>query len=385
MNIGHRHTSLQQSNELILQFDWARMAEPIEWIVNSLDTFTKRMSAEWDFTGWLSPLGPWEGKSREHKEVEVRYLNDIDPQHSRAEGHAFTLTGRTEHLTLTVHLAASLLFVPDDLPRAGARIVLRTTRGESPVSARVGDAALTAGVVAWEPLEASLVTSSLIDASHTFNRQTSRRAPGWGISIGHRLWLADEAGPVKKTARGITATPLAGGTLLSASDRWSAHRVVKAMHTTLEANGLHQLPHTPGRYEGPPPDWKQEQEVFDYHSQITGLLPDPQGRIAKWMQHHPDTGGYVPFGSKVLRGEDEVFLEPKHGYRFLYHNYDNTSKAWANHLVAQAERQQEALPRGATLEWHVSTPEGAAAIYTLLDEAFDELRINVIYTPEIPE
>ena len=48
--------------------------------------------------------------------------------------------------------------------------------------------------------------------------------------------------------------------------------------------------------------------------------------------------------------------------------------------LATAERQLGALPPGATLEWHVSNPQGAAALRAMLEKN-DIFDIAVIYTP----
>ncbi|WP_394330606.1 hypothetical protein [Mycobacteroides abscessus] len=50
-------------------------------------------------------------------------------------------------------------------------------------------------------------------------------------------------GTVSQIADGLTATELAGGTLISAPDTWPAERVVAAMAETLATINLDEVPH----------------------------------------------------------------------------------------------------------------------------------------------
>ena len=120
-----------------------------------------------------------------------------------------------------------------------------------------------------------------------------------------------------------------------------------------------------------------------YQSQVTGLVPDEHGRIPEWMQYDPDTGKFVAFDTRTHRGDTEVFIDAKHGYQALYYNQDKIPDGMIRNIVSEARRQQSAVPEDAVLEWHVSSPEGAAALHHILDkELKDRMRIQVIYTPE---
>ncbi|MDO5053405.1 MAG: hypothetical protein Q4E05_11015, partial [Pseudoclavibacter sp.] len=178
---------------------------------------------------------------------------DPDDDHDRIWGYNYALTGNSDHLKLTFHLNASSLFVSTKMPSSRATVDLRSLQSGYPISP-VADAVLAAGVEAWEPLCADVTLSDLNNASRAFNQETGRKVPFWSISAGYRIWLADEVGPVQSLARGVMAARLDGGTLLAAPDHWPARRVVEAMRATLDANNLHQLPHTPGRYQGLAPD-----------------------------------------------------------------------------------------------------------------------------------
>jgi hypothetical protein len=77
-------------------------------------------------------------------------------------------------------------------------------------------------------------------------------------------------------------------------------------------------------------------------------------------------------------------MEAKDGYEAIVTDAD---KPWglgqAICVLDQTERQLAALPDGAVLEIHVSSPFGAAAIRQLLvgNRIFDA---TVVYTPKLP-
>ncbi|AIY46966.2 hypothetical protein G155_16940 [Mycobacterium sp. VKM Ac-1817D] len=87
---------------------------------------------------------------------------------------------------------------------------------------------------AWRPATLTLTDSA--------TNRLARRG-GWKIGAGYRTWISSEVGTVSRVADGLTATELAGGTLISAPDDWSAEQVVAAMVETLAANGLDEVPH----------------------------------------------------------------------------------------------------------------------------------------------
>lgn len=155
-------------------------------------------------------------------------------------------------------------------------------------------------------------------------------------------------------------------------------------------------PHFPGRW---PPDtpaetwvpgqtdqgWKYfnrgSSEWVDYQLDAGGLERTPDGRVPEYMQVDPNTGKPVAFDSHLFRGEQEVFIDAKAGREGMFWQPDN--EYWVKRAatdLATAERQLSALPPGAKLEWHVSTPEGAAALRNMLDENFI-YDITVVYTP----
>ncbi|MDO5053407.1 MAG: hypothetical protein Q4E05_11025 [Pseudoclavibacter sp.] len=247
---------LQDARTVILHVKWARMAEPIGWMIDSVDTFTEKLTrSSWEFTGWsVDGFGPWREKDRRQKATDIRRFTSMDPGHNRAEGYRFALTGRSEEHTLTLHLSAGSLYVPTRGPRSRARITLHSHQATRRVPSHMCDWILEESIGIWNPLEVNVTTRALNVASREFDEQTGRIPPDWSIGIGHRIWLADEVGPADSEVKGVGSRPLAGGTLFFTAHHWPSSRVVEAMRAALDANNLHQLPHTPGRYQGPPPD-----------------------------------------------------------------------------------------------------------------------------------
>lgn len=155
-------------------------------------------------------------------------------------------------------------------------------------------------------------------------------------------------------------------------------------------------PHLPGRW---PPDtpgeswvqgqtesgWKHfnrgDSDWVDYQLEAGGLERAPDGRVPEYMQVDPNTGRVVAFDSHLYRNGQEVFIDGKMGREGMFWQPDSdywTKRAASD--LATAQRQLDALPPGATLEWHVSNPQGAAALRSMLEKN-DIFDIAVIYTP----
>ena len=93
----------------------------------------------------------------------------------------------------------------------------------------------------------------------------------------------------------------------------------------------------------------------------------------------------VSFDGRTLRGDppQEVYLEAKRGYEILDRApYSQRAEGMRHNLLEELRRQMRVLPKGAELEWHVSTARGATAIRNIVDEYelindvnFDELTI----------
>lgn len=162
------------------------------------------------------------------------------------------------------------------------------------------------------------------------------------------------------------------------------------------ANYTSGNPHYPGRWPPDSPEetwvpgetdrgWKHINRGYsdwtEYQLSAGGVERAPDGRVPEFMQLDPTTGKPVAFDSFVTRGDQDVYLDMKRGREGMFWQPDN--QYWMNRAygeLATAQRQVSALPPGAILEWHVSTPEGAAAVRQMLENE-DIYQINVIYTP----
>ncbi|WP_241178219.1 hypothetical protein [Mycolicibacterium nivoides] len=138
------------------------------------------------------------------------------------------------------------------------------------------------------------------------------------------------------------------------------------------------------------PGWEHmnrgpEKPWMPYQEQITGIERTPDGRIPEYVLVDPDTGAPVRMDSgPVMRGDQEVFLDAKREYEPLF-KYPEAP--WVDNirqdLLKEAQRQLNALPDGAILEWHVANPQSAAIMRDLLESrGLDD--VHVIYTPQKP-
>jgi len=126
-----------------------------------------------------------------------------------------------------------------------------------------------------------------------------------------------------------------------------------------------------------------EKPWMPYQEQISGIERTPDGRIPEYVLVDPDTGTPVRMDSgPIMRGDQEVFLDAKREYAPLFKDPDAPWTANIREgLVNEAQRQLNALPDGAILEWHVANPQSAAIMRDLL-ESRGLLDVRVIYTPE---
>lgn len=130
---------------------------------------------------------------------------------------------------------------------------------------------------------------------------------------------------------------------------------------------------------GPDKPW------MSYQEQITGIERAPDGHIPEYMQVNPDTSKPVAFDGHTFRGDppQEVFLDSKRGYQVLaFAPGSRISEKIGLALADEAQRQLDALPDGARLEWHVSDPNAAVAVRHRLAQE-DIYEVDVIYTPEV--
>ncbi|MCA4997624.1 hypothetical protein HWD35_23150 [Tsukamurella tyrosinosolvens] len=134
------------------------------------------------------------------------------------------------------------------------------------------------------------------------------------------------------------------------------------------------------------PGWEHmnrgpEKPWMHYQEQITGIQRTPDGRIPEYVLINPETGAHVRMDSgPIMRGDQMVFIDAKREYAPLF---KYPSADWVDNiktdLLMEAQRQLDALPEGAILEWHVANPQSAAIMRELLESR--GLDVDVIYTP----
>ena len=158
---------------------------------------------------------------------------DPDGESLPGEGYSFILSGPGPGVDVEVRVAAGSAALADRLPMHTLSIKLRQTTPGG-VTSELGDAVCAAVASEWRPATVKLTDSA--------TNRTARRGD-WKIGVGYRTWISAEVGSISRAANGLTASELAGGTLISAPDDWPAEQVVAAMVETLNANGLDEVPH----------------------------------------------------------------------------------------------------------------------------------------------
>lgn len=124
--------------------------------------------------------------------------------------------------------------------------------------------------------------------------------------------------------------------------------------------------------------------AIEYQLQIAGWKRFESGGIPAYQQISVSTGQSVMFDGHTFRGPNrlEVFLTAKYDYEILA--ADDTGireRGIVSDILMQAQRELDAIPDDAILEWHVSNTYGAAAIDRLFRT--EGLRVKVYYTPEL--
>lgn len=219
---------------------WVAAGESPEWIASHTDALLRRLQTVFDIPEWQLTNGQlWKGSTDALSNIvrghPVRELlgGDESGDTVPGEGYAFTVTGVGPRVAPRVRIAAGNKVVGQRLPARRLGIELREMY-KGALSAADGNAVCDAVARTWTP--------AMFVLSDDPVRQLARRGD-WKIGVGYRTWVSAEVGEVTEAAEGLSVTELAGGTLISAPDDWPAERVVAAMMSTLDANGLDEVPH----------------------------------------------------------------------------------------------------------------------------------------------
>ncbi|AMU39259.1 hypothetical protein A3N99_02930 [Mycobacteroides abscessus] len=219
---------------------WVAAGESPEWIAAHTDALLRELQSAFAVPEWRLTSGqPWEGSPDQLVEIvrgnPVRELDGGDEPGDAlpGEGYSFTVSGAGPRVAPRLRIAAGNSVVGQRLPRRRLNIELREMYVGA-LTAADGDAACAAVAQAWNP--------AMLVLSDDPVRQLARRG-NWKIGVGYRTWISKEVGEINHLVDLLTATELAGGTLISAPDDWPASRVVEAVTATLRENGLDEVPH----------------------------------------------------------------------------------------------------------------------------------------------
>ena len=143
-----------------------------------------------------------------------------------------------------------------------------------------------------------------------------------------------------------------------------------------------------GDADGGPGVWDTSARAGDssgmaYQQFVTGVAPDVvTGRMPEYFTPRPE-GRPVEFDGHLWRGQPphEVFLEAKGGYEKIMFEpwYKGGLKGQMRDWLAAAQRQREAMPPGASLEWHFAEQRVADLMRDAVAGA--KLNVDVFFTP----
>ncbi len=219
---------------------WAGAGESAEWTAVRTDAMLRELQAAFGIPQWQLTDGRlWEGTPEALTSIVLAHPiceldgGDETGEPVPGEGYSLTVSGVGSRVAPRVRIAAGNTVAGQRLPTHQVFLELREMYIGA-VTAADGDAACVAVAQAWNP--------AMLVLSDDPVRQLARRG-NWKIGVGYRTWVSKEVGTVAHLVDALTATELAGGTLISAPDDWPAARVVEAMTATLRENGLDEVPH----------------------------------------------------------------------------------------------------------------------------------------------
>ncbi|WP_293002709.1 hypothetical protein [Mycobacterium sp.] len=229
------------ADDAFLRGFWVATSETPEWIADRTDALLEALGVACGIRAWVTYEGDrWEGGPHELADIVRRFpardrptAADPDGESLPGEGYSFIVSGPGAGVDVEVRVAAGSVALASRLPMHTLSIKLRQ-KTPGAVTGELGDSVCAATVSAWQPATMKLTDSAV--------NRTARRG-NWKIGVGYRTWISAEVGSISQVADGLTASELAGGTLISAPDDWPAEQVVAAMTETLSANGLDEVPH----------------------------------------------------------------------------------------------------------------------------------------------
>lgn len=214
---------------------WVAANEPPEWIAEQIDALLRKLSSAFDVKAWMtSKEQPWNGAPETLAQIVRGYVvEDSFGEPEPSSGYTLTVSGTGPRIAPQIRISAGAISPGGPIPLHAITIDLRETT-EGVFTSADADAACSAVASAMKP--------AIVELGDLLVRRTARRG-NWKIGVGYRTWISAEVGTVTHLVDLLTASELAGGTLISAPDDWPATRVVEAMTATLRENGLDEIPH----------------------------------------------------------------------------------------------------------------------------------------------
>lgn len=222
---------------------WVATSETPEWIAARTDALLTQLGAELGIEQWDIPTGhrweAWAGSSEALANiVRSRPVREALPDGDEGtpllrEGYSLVFRGVGPTITADVSIKAGSIGLGMRLPAHRLHIDLTET-APGGVSSEVGDKVCAAVASTWQPATLTLTDLAAMRLARRNN---------WKIGAGYRTWISKEVGEIDHLVDLLTATELAGGTMISAPDDWPATRVVEAVTATLRENGLDEVPH----------------------------------------------------------------------------------------------------------------------------------------------
>ncbi len=229
------------AHDALVRSFWVETGESPEWIAARTDALLGALGRAFGIAIWTTDKGDrWEGSVEAMAEVVRRSVvrdrataSHPDGEALAEEGYSFIVSGTGSDVFVEMHVAAGANVLAERLPMHTLAIKLRE-KSPGSLTGELADTVCEVVASTWQPATLKLTDSA--------TNRTARRG-NWKIGIGYRTWISAEVGTISHVADGLTASELAGGTLISAPDDWPAERVVASMAETLAENGLDEVPH----------------------------------------------------------------------------------------------------------------------------------------------
>lgn len=213
---------------------WAASNESPEWIAGRIDALLGELTSAFDVHTWrTSKQQQWTAGPTTAEIVRAHVVEGSFGEPEPASGYTITVSGTGPRIAPQLQISAGAISPGGSIPLHVLTVDLREM-AERVITGEDGDAACSA--------IASTLKPAMIELSNLQVKRTARRG-GWKIGVGYRTWINKDVGVINHLVDRLTATELAGGTLISAPDDWPAERVVEAMTATLRENGLDEVPH----------------------------------------------------------------------------------------------------------------------------------------------